>query len=272
MNLVHTFKNSHQGQIFITTHSLHALVEASAHNLFMMRKGCNTLIRFDENSQSILRTQPQAFFAKKIICCEGKTEEGMLRAINDYIRSRHDTSFPAQGIVIVDCGGGTKIIDQPLALRKAGFDVCVFLDADEENVMKRLGELIDANVTPVICEDGKCIEQQVFNDIPWTLFIELVKMASALNEGSTSNLLTEDAVKGLANITDANEQKTKRELYGKEAKYKRNGWFKDIDKGEALGKLIIDAYDELDENYKLKEEINSIAKWIGVNFSQIPKD
>lgn len=270
VNLVHTFKNNRQGQIFITTHSKSALVEADAHNLFMMRSGCDKLIHFDGNSQGLLRSQPEAFFAKKIICCEGKTEEGVLRAINDFIQKRCDTTFAAKGVVIANCEGGTKVITQSLALRKAGFDVCSFLDADDKEVMKKLGELKKANIPLAICEDGKCIEQQVFNDISWTMLIELVKMAASLNEKNTSRSLKKETVDALPNITDIDEQKEKRELYGNEAG--QNSWFKNIEKGAAFGKLIIEAYDGLDANCKLKEELDIIAKWIGVTFSQPPKD
>lgn len=269
VNLVHTFKNSHQGQIFITTHSKSALVEADAHNLFMMRRGCDKLLHFDGNSQGLLRNQPEAFFTKKIICCEGKTEQGVLRAINDFIQKRCDTTFATKGVVIANCEGGTKVITQSLALRQAGFDVCAFLDADDKEVMKKLDELKKANIPLAICEDGRCIEQQVFNDISWTMLIELVKKAASLNEKNTSRSLKRETVDALPNITDIDEQKEKRELYGNEAK--ENSWFKNIDKGAAFGKLIIEAYDGLDVNCKLKEELDIIAKWIGVTFSQPQK-
>ena len=72
INITRYLKSGLSGQIFVTTHSSYTLVEASYNNLFLMRERASNLISFTEDFQAVLRTQPEAFFAKKIICCEGK--------------------------------------------------------------------------------------------------------------------------------------------------------------------------------------------------------
>ncbi len=78
--LVSTIKKQHQGQVFITTHSRDVLVELAAHDIFLLRKGAQSLLGFNDSMQGLIRRFPEAFFAKKVVVAEGKTEIGILRA------------------------------------------------------------------------------------------------------------------------------------------------------------------------------------------------
>ena len=52
-------------------------VELSYENLFLVRKGQASLTAFDKTLQGVLRANPEAFFARKVLVVEGQTEEGI---------------------------------------------------------------------------------------------------------------------------------------------------------------------------------------------------
>lgn len=270
VNLVHTLKGNKQGQIFITTHSSFALVESNYNNLFLMKEGEDKLITFDENSQSILRTQPDAFFAQKILCCEGKTEVGVIRAINDYLQATYDISFSALGIYIANCKGGTNVIDHPLALKNADFNVCAFFDADVKNIIEKVHLLDENNIEYAMCASGLCLEQQVFNDIPWDKMDKLLRLAAVLNPTDSIDSLKPEFIDSLNKNTDAKEQNKIRGKVGNDAK--QQSWFKNMDKGAHFGAFLIDSYIDLDENCQLFKELNTLKTWIGVDSLKTKED
>ena len=67
ITLVRILKCTTNGQVFITTHSLNVILEAEWNNLFVVNKGAKTLSIVDESLNACRRSNPQAFFAKKII-------------------------------------------------------------------------------------------------------------------------------------------------------------------------------------------------------------
>ncbi len=88
-HLVKALQGKTHGQVFITTHSRDVLVELSAENIFLSKNGSDKLVVFDEGFQGCLRRNPEAFFAKKILVCEGATEVGIARTI-DHHKAEHD--------------------------------------------------------------------------------------------------------------------------------------------------------------------------------------
>ena len=72
-------------QIILTTHSSHVIVEIPCNSLYIRRDDTISLTHVDGYMQNVVRSNPEAFFAKKVIVCEGPTEIGIFRAINEYL-------------------------------------------------------------------------------------------------------------------------------------------------------------------------------------------
>jgi putative ATP-dependent endonuclease of OLD family len=97
--LARTLKEGNNGQIFITTHSRDVVTELSSEDLMVIHKDKETFemkvspLNYDrEKLQSVVRACPEAFFANKVIVCEGATEVGICRALDRY-RKRQDKSL-----------------------------------------------------------------------------------------------------------------------------------------------------------------------------------
>lgn len=249
------FKDNNQGQVFVTTHSSNVLVELEAKNVFLINYGSEQLYSFDEDFQGCIRNNPEAFFAKKVIVCEGATEVGICRELNNYRIKSGENNLEFLGISIVD-GKGDNTINYCLRFKKAGFDVCAFCDSDKIEINDEKENLKQKGISVVDCEENNSIEQQVFWNLPWTKVKSLVKYA--IREKSEQSIL------------DATEKSSTEELLGQDSheirellglKAKKNKWYKRIDHGEFIGKLWFKSLSDMDGE-KLKSMYDNLNRWI----------
>ena len=233
VRVIRDMKGRVDGQIIVTTHSSYVLVEADYSQVYLFHQGAGCLVAFTEEEQPTLRTQPHAFFATRIICCEGKTEEGILRSFDTQLRS--EGGFTVKGIAICNGGGGDKFYKQAISLRKLGYDVTVFADADVEKLKHIQTIAQEQGVRLILCEEGLSIEEQLSQDLSWKDICRLVELAINLN--SNLNILKSLDLKSINELKELDEirQTEFRLNIGQQAK--QQNWFKDISKGEALGEI-----------------------------------
>lgn len=264
-NLTRLLCKNGTGQIFITTHSKDVVLEPEITNIFLKRKDSDTLYSFPDNLQGIMRGQPAAFFAKRIICCEGATEEGIIRAFSDSLQERRGFGIAVQGIVHIDCGGGDKFYEQALKFSTADYDTMVFCDDDNSQIEKSKEKAIKKGIKVVLCDNGKSIEQQLFNDLPWLGVCELIDYAIKEHGDKVLQNSEYDSIETIKNLNEREQDKVRIYFAGK-AKTKEHSWFKRIDHGEVLGELWIKYYNELPQESTLKKEYDEIIDWIGDEF------
>jgi predicted ATP-dependent endonuclease of OLD family len=261
-HLANRLKKNNSGQIFITTHSRDVLVELIVGDLFLMKEGAVNLISFEEEMQGVLRNSPEAFFAKRILLCEGATEVGFCRSINNFRINNGEENLALKGIRIVD-GRGDEQVKYAQNFIKSGFDVCLFCDSDVDKVNKDKEDLIRLGVSVVDCDDGKSIEQQIFYDIPWTsegvyaLINYHKKVNGVTQEVFDSNLKLR--LNSMSLGTDSETTGNTRKALGFSSSKK--GWFKRIDHGMRLGEICCDNLDEM-KTKRLGKQIDKISKWI----------
>jgi len=263
-HLAKILRTAPYGQIFITTHSRDVLVELSYDNLFMMKE--SELVDFDESLQDCLRVSPEVFFAKKILVCEGATEVGFCRAINDYRIEHGMTNMSMLGVKITD-GKGANQIRYTNGFIKSKFDVCLFCDSDLTEVNEKKSELIGKGVIVCDCENLFSLEQQIFYDLPWNGIKELIEYREKVQDFS----LIEAGLKNIyqtilkmdfpENWIDDDNIKIRNAL-GKLSVKKEKDWFKSIERGYDLGNICLNHYDKLKSEQRLKKQIDSIMEWI----------
>src|SRR5690606_14843234 len=85
--------------------------------------------------QAFVRSAPEAFLARRIIVCEGKTEVGLIRALDSKWSHDNDRMGLAYyGAIPIDGGGRTEAPAKAIQLAQLGYDVLLFADSDEEIV------------------------------------------------------------------------------------------------------------------------------------------
>jgi ABC-type multidrug transport system ATPase subunit len=267
-NLTRKLSRVPNGQVFITTHSRDVILEPSANQVFLMKKGASHLDTFNQKLQGILRSKPEAFFAKRVISCEGATEEGIIRAISDNLQEKRGYGIAAQGIVHIDCGGSNKFYEVAIALKAKGYDIMVFCDDDVRKLDKEKQQAISNGVNVVMCEEGNAIEEQLFKDLPWDAICELISYALEEHKGCKTVLpIIGFKYKTIEELKSAplNDQEKLRDQFAllSKANTDNGGWYKSIHHGEFVGRIWLKYYDRLSSDCRLKNEFDELIKWIG---------
>lgn len=261
ITLVRLLKATSSGQVFITTHSINVLIEVSWRNIYITRKEEQYLLSIGEDLEACRRTQPQAFYAKKIICCEGKTEVGFLRSIDSWLSQNRFTTFSANGAVVIDSNGGANMYNYAIKLKQLGYDTLIWGDDDNsEELSRHKQRAIDEDIPTILCQQGNCLERQLFMDLPWESFTEILRCPQKDFPKHCINV-TEESLLALE-TNSSEEQGRLREEYTKKATEEK--WFKHIPGGEFLGNVTMRAYDSLSDESTTKMNIQSLLKWLNV--------
>lgn len=268
-HLSKTLKKNNSFQIFITTHSRDVLVELEAKDLFLMRKSLSELKTLNHDSSKIyeslqkcVRSNPEAFFAKKILVCEGATEVGICRSINDYrIQESHENAS-LKGVRFVD-GTGSGLIDYAKVFKETGYDVCVFCDSDDSNTNKKKPELTNLGIEVVDCSDSNSIENQVFADLPWEGVKELIEYRiSQKGENSVASSM-KTQMNDLSDDWKNCDSLEVRQALAAASVIKEKEWFKRIDHGMAIGEVCCRYLTLMEKTNRLKQQFDKLIEWIG---------
>lgn len=248
------------GQVIITTHSRDVVVESKSETIYLMSKEANSLYQFESELQGLLRSQPEAFFARRVILCEGATEYGIIRALDHYLQREGKLGLSARSIAVVDSKGGDNFYRYAIWLSSKGFDVITFNDDDNKNILSSKKEAISAGVRMAICDAENALEQQLFNDAPWSIIIELAHLAKdILSEGAIVSCLD-----GIQSISDLNSIIDERQLDIRQklgTQSKKKGWYKNVTDGESLGKLLFSNMETIEKDRTLYQELKILLDW-----------
>ncbi|ELH3005140.1 hypothetical protein DC365_17585 [Vibrio vulnificus] len=258
------------GQIFLTTHSREVITELGSQPLlFLVRNEPEETIEtrlFSEREvdlQKTVRACPEAFFAKKVIVCEGATEIGICRAIDKW---RGETG--KSHMALLDCayvdGVGNTIDVRVDEIQQSGIQTALFCDSDLQKINEKKADWVSRGIDVFDCDEGLCLEQQVFKDLPWSGVLDLLNYASAQALSSFNGVFSEQ--KGIA-VDDWEDTDALREIImskftpSKDGKLKRD-WFKQQHHGEKIGEIIFKYFNDLPSESSLHKTISGISKWI----------
>ncbi len=187
-----TVEGRTKAQVFMTTHSPVVLQELGVSDLNVVRRdpdtGKVTIVaankpykRLDPQSQP--RSNPQAYLAPSVLVCEGKTEVGLMRGLDDFWVTKDRLPFSTAGVVAIS-GGGIQL--SPLIagyFRSLGYRVGLLLDSDcEPDDSTILTSLKALGVTLFRWAPGYATEDHLFRDLPTEAVSDLIKAAAAFQE------------------------------------------------------------------------------------------
>jgi len=175
--LLQHLKEDETGQYFLTTHSPVVLRELTVADLHIVH--CDGG-RIDvvaakkpviaDSIQGKIRASAEAFLAPKIVVCEGATEVGFLRGLDDHwVTSENKDSFAYRGVTLFDANGASKVKEIAENLKALGYDVAVLADSDEPLQFSDVHaqELRNAGITVAKWDGALSIEERVLADLPW---------------------------------------------------------------------------------------------------------
>lgn len=277
ITLLSILKNASEGQVFITTHSAHVIIEASWNNLFILSNNQHKkeLYRCTPDLESCRRLNPHAFFAKRLICCEGKTELGIVRTFNKNMQDTAHKNFSSLGISMINCNGGDQMYTISMKMKDLGYDVCVYADDDRPYDLKRKKQAATAAGIPLfLCDEGNCIEAQIIQDLPWGALSELIDCPQL--DFPSHNIVVDEEIEAVVNSSEPSAEESKRirslladlsvdrgsdgKLDKKGRAVKKKEWFKHIPGGEFLGLLIVKNWEDL-QNSTTRRNLEDLKKW-----------
>jgi hypothetical protein len=271
--LVHHLKGDTTGQYFLTTHSPVVLRELTVDDLHIVhsRNGKTEIIAANkpaiaDSIQGKIRLGAEAFLAPKITVCEGATEAGFLRGLDNYWVSKAKNSFAYQGVALFDANGASKIKEIAEGLKELSYDVSVLADSDEP------GQFSDADadylrlkgVAVIVWDGALSIEGRVFADLPWAGVMAAFEAACAIR-GSRDQVL--DNVKSQygpgfdRNYRAWTDVPQLRAALGKAAK--ASEWFKRQSRAQEWAAAICAYLDDAAiRNTDLVRKLNAMRDWI----------
>ena len=262
------------GQYFLTTHSPVVLRELTVADLHIVHcdGGGIDVVAADrppvaDTIQGKIRDCAEAFLAPKIVVCEGATEVGFLRGLDDYwVASRNKDSFAYRGIALFDANGGSKIKDVAETLIALGYSVAVLADSDEPDQFSDADaeDLRQAGITVAKWNDALSIEERVFADLPWAAVRS--SFDAALRIWSEESRLLDQVQHHFGQGFDRNfaawaDTPELRAALGRAAKSKK--WFKRQSRGREWVSAISDHLgDNAIRESDLIRQLSSLRAWI----------
>jgi len=281
-SLIGELKRSHKdtGQVLLTTHSSCAVAELTADELLMVNSmdGKTTVhsIGLEEiiGTQGFVRGNPESLLAKRLIVCEGKTEVGILRALDTYLMEVEHYHLSYQGVCPVDGNGGDRAIKLATHLHNFGYEVCVLMDSDVESDNKNKDELRAQGIMVFDWDLGNSVEEQIFFDVDTTVAEKILSLVvdennivekqKKLNFCDDVCFIEEGMLKLKGGLSA--EQRKHIGTVAKNAKANistnETSWFKRIDHGEDLGAIIFSVYEEIAADFTLRKTLNAIIEWV----------
>lgn len=240
-------------QVFMTTHSPVTLRELADTQLFVVRQraGIHTVTSAGSEGgiQGTLRKFPEAFLSKSVIVCEGASEVGFARGMDQWWAQDGGTSFLAHGGSYVDAGGGTpdQCFTRGEAFLKLGYRVLVFVDADKPVTTAGLVERFTAAGGEYLTwREGFALEDELFLHVSDDAVTALLKKAE---ETIGRELMVEhirSKSDGRVTLDDIELERmidvytpASRALLGHAARNNKNGWFKSVGCFQDIAKDIV---------------------------------
>ena len=269
--LVNSLRTHNHSQIFITTHSRDVLVELSNDNIFLMRAGANQLVTFNKDFQGTLRKNPEAFFAKYIIVCEGPTEIGLCKALNHHRIKQGKKNIAYIGVRLAD-GGGTQMIDYATRFHASGFQVCLFCDSDNIALNEQKKLLKSLGVEVIDWDNDDCLETAIMRDLSFEALPMAIEHAVVMRHEKDDSIPLAgikssmwDSVKAKYGVgcpdSIENAIDTDKLRLAIASASIQNKWYKSQNGGYQLGTLILENFETLPD-CKLKNQLNALSLWI----------
>jgi ABC-type thiamine transport system ATPase subunit len=256
------------GQIFFTTHSPVVVAELEPNELHVVggRHGNVQVHEAPAVLRPQLRSTPEAFLARRLMVCEGKTEIGLCRALSLTWSAQHGSRPLAHSGTALALGGGSQTAERAMGLAELGYEVMVFADSDRP-LDPTPAELAAAGVAVTQWGGRAATEDRVVADLPLEGVQQLLDIA--VEEWGEPQVL--DAVRSKL-PDDAHADGSDLQTWiGKgvaeadarlafAAAARKKEWFKRVDLGSRMGEVIVSNAENL-QGTDTWSKLEQLRRW-----------
>lgn len=254
-------------QAFMTTHSPVALRELSGDQLFLIRKREGDIqaerIGTEDGIQSTIRVYPDAFLAPTVIVCEGSSEVGLLRGLDQFRTGYGVPSITASGVALVDAVGCDSIYKRANSFAELHYRTAVLRDDDKQPDVVTEEAFVTGGGKLFKWRAGRALEDELFLSLSDRGVSKLLEQAIAFHgdEIIDANIRSESTGQFTLERCRAQISWEARTTLGKASRTKKNGWFKSVTWMEAVGRDIVGPdLDNADRGFQ--EIVTSVFVWI----------
>ena len=262
-------------QVFATTHSPVTLRELSGDQLFIVRSlGEKHVVRAvgtENEFQGTIRTYPEAFLAKSVIVCEGASEVGFVRGIDQYRVAKETVAIGAHGVALIDGKGSSPdvLVARAMAFRTLGYRVAVLRDSDVPASAAADAAFLDAGGAIVSWSHGRALEDELFLGLTESAVHALLNRAIELHGRdlidehikSVSQNATDLSAVRVEGVTNGFSAET-RQILGAAARKRKVGWFKSVTRMEDAARDIVGP-DLENADPVLRRLVDEVFAWAG---------
>jgi len=256
-------------QSFITSHSPTALMELAAGQLFRLSSDqVGSRLRkasVDDNSQGALRSAPESFLARSVVICEGASEIGFVRGL-DQVFSIQNISIFANGVSLLNAGGVSKLYKYAPTLLSLGLRAASFRDDDTEPDLASEQIFIENSGTLFKWKPGQKLEAAIIHGLPDSACLQLLEFGVELMGEDTVRAHIQSVSQNQSSLDALRATALAQSLSFQERNWlvdactTRNAWFKTIDRMERLaGTVVAPSYANLLPD--LKAVIDGLFQW-----------
>jgi putative ATP-dependent endonuclease of the OLD family len=261
-------------QVFVATHSPVVLRELSGEQISVLKPLTDRhevkLAGSSDEIQGTLRLYPEAFLAVSILVCEGASEVGLVRGIDQHRVESGLQSLNSFGVCLVDCLGGQpeKPFVRASAFEGLGYRTGILRDGDVDPAPNVEKAYKASNGTVFAWRKGLCMEDELFQSLPKEGIEKLLEFAIKLHGDS----LIDEHIKSVSNgsndlkrvqkeiAASADLSKATRALLGRSSRTKSISWFKNTRRMEYIGRQIVAPL--LDQSHKdFASVIKNVFTW-----------
>lgn len=270
--LIKHIRNDQSGQYFLTTHSPVVLRELTVKELYIIHNNAGKVQVVATSSKSLvgynvqgyMRSSSEAFLARKVLICEGATEVGFLRGLDDYNLNEGNDPFSYHGVALLNAGGGKKIKNLAISFQSLGYNVAVLADADAADQFSEedVEEITKLGVKVTVWSDKLAIEERVMRDLPWESVLDCTRLAQdellypAYDQ--VRSKLGEELDRDISKWVESEELRI---AIGTAAK--KAGWFKDTTRGDMWFKIISPVFKNKDfETKDMFVKLDDLLAWV----------
>ena len=269
--LIKHIREDKKGQYFLTTHSPTVLRELTVGQLYVLHKEEDAIRVVAAagkeleglNIQGHIRSSAEAFLSRKVVVCEGATEVGFLRGMDNLWSAAERLPFSYLGVVPLDAHGASKVKGLATGFKALHYDVLVLADGDAQAQFsdQDAADLDGKGVTVVMWTDKLSIEQRAMVDLPWVQVLASTKLAKELGFPVHDQVRSKLNVQLDDDIGEWQESEDLRKAIGAAAK--SSNWFKNVAHGEQWAQTIANAFkDAAFQQKEFATKLNQFRTWV----------
>lgn len=249
-------------QVFATTHSPVVLRELSGGQLNILRFNDEahhcTAVGTENDAQGTIRVCPEAFLGTQCIVCEGATEEGLVRGLDQWFVSTGRQSIRARGVSLLNAGGVGTLLLRAEPLKRLGYRVMILRDDDERPDAQRERAFRDAGGLVVAWPESRALEMEMFHSLPANAIQQLIAFAVEIHGESR---IAENIRSAGSTIDQCRAEcgAPERLALGTAASTKP-GWFKTVSRMEEAASRVIGPH-LAQSDPAFKSQVDQVFTW-----------